>query len=99
MSKITVQVFKHLDGLIYHLEKGSESATNHMGYIGWTLISEYDLECAVPKKRVKKTVEGWAVVYPTSVSEFFNFESMAKAYAEKQKATYTRVSGEYEVEE
>lgn len=54
---------------------------------------------AKPKRKVKKTVEGWANVYPARHTCIWNTKELADANAAPERIACVHVAGEYEVEE
>lgn len=95
MNKITVQVFKRDDGYIHHIEKDCEWAKETT----CELIHEYELECSLPKKKVKKTVEDWVNIYPNGIRYYYYSKERADEAADKDRIACVKITGEYYIEE
>ena len=106
MTKVITRVYKSpTHGLMIH--SGLE------GNLGYTLpgdavlVAEFFNELEEPpKKKVKKTIEAWANVYPKGVWTLYTTEIKANNFNEASMATFlcnriacVKLTGEYETEE
>lgn len=66
-----------------------------------TFLGTYELELKVPKKKVKKVVEGWVNIYPNNQVGGSMFSSLTEAdrWAAEHRVACGFVSTTYEVEE
>lgn len=99
MKKITVQVFKDAGGYVVQIEKGSLEASRYFKSDRWTTIHEFELECILPNKKIKKTIERWANVYEDAFDGTYLSKNQADACAMSARIACVKLTGEYEMEE
>lgn len=58
-----------------------------------------DLECSLPKNKVKRTFEDWVNIYPNGIRYYYYSKERADEAADKDRIACVKITGEYYIEE